>query len=409
MDNKAALKTILIISTILIVVGSLTYLISLFIRGYRPDLKKPGLGFVPTGMLVANSDPKGGSVYIDDKLATATDDTLSLPPEEYQVRIEKDGFLPWQKQLVIKKEVVTQTNATLFKSTPDLSPLTTTGAIKPTMSPDRTKIVYGVNQASKEDKNGIWLLDLSTNIPLSRANTRQLTDTIVNLNWEEVEFTWSPDSKSILLVERARSLDDETKINRVFLIDATRFTSANNLADVGFRLSLIKEEWRQEKQTDLELRLNKLPEELVEVATQSAEKITFSPDEEKFYYQATDSAQIAENLLPHPPARSNQTEERNIKPGNIYVYDLKEDTNFKIGTKDELFQLSWLTSNQLVFIDEENIEVKVIEADSTNRQTIYSGPFVNGFIFPSPSGKSLITLTSLHPDSPGNLYEIKVR
>lgn len=417
MDKKGAWKTILIIATILIVVGALTYLATLFIRGYRPNLQKPGLGFTPTGLLVANSDPKGASVYIDGKLATATDDTVNLAPEEYQVKIEKDGYIPWEKPLTIKKEVVTQTNATLFKSTPDLSPLTNTGAINPTMSPDGTKIVYGVNQASKNNNNGIWLLDLATNMPLNRANTRQLTNPIDNINWEQAEFKWSPDNKSVLLIERGESNevlgsdspDGETSINRAFLIDINKFTAADDLTDASFRLSLIIEEWEQERQADLEIKLQKLPEELVKVATASAKNITFSPDNEKFSYQATESAKIAENLIPHPPARSTQPEEREIEPGNIYVYDIKEDTNFKIGTADKLFKFSWLTSNHFIFIDEENQEVKVIEADSTNRQTIYSGPFVNGYVFSSPSGKSLITLTSLHSDSPGNLYEIKVR
>ncbi len=417
MDKKGAWKTILILSTILIVVGALTYVTTLFIRGYRPNLQKPGLGFVPTGLLVANSDPKGASVYIDDKLATATDDTLNLPPEEYNIRIEKDGYLPWNKTLTIKKEVVTQTNATLFKSTPDLSPLSNTGAINPTVSADRTKIVYGVEAASKETKNGIWLLDLATNMPLNRANTRQLTTPIEDLDWENTKFTWSPDNKSILLVEKglssevaqSDSSDGETNINRAFQIDATKLTSSDDLTDVSFRLSLILEEWEQERQEDLAVNLQQMPEELVKIATKSAKNITFSPDKEKFFYTATESAMIAENLLPHPPARSTQKEERNIQPGNVYVYDLEEDTNFRIGTEEELYQIAWLTPNQLVYIEEEGTEVKSIEADSTNSQTIYSGPFANGYVFPSPTGKSLITLTSLHPDSPGNLYEIKVR
>jgi hypothetical protein len=132
MDKKVAWKTIIILSSVLIVVGALTYLATLLTRGYRPNLQNPGLGFAPTGLLVANSDPKGASVYIDGKLATATDDTLNLSPGEYEIKIEKDGYLPWQKNLTIKKEVVRQTNATLFKSNPYLSPLTNTGAINPT-------------------------------------------------------------------------------------------------------------------------------------------------------------------------------------------------------------------------------------------------------------------------------------
>ena len=200
-----------------------------------------------------------------------------------------------------------------------------------------------------------------------------------------------------------------------YLIATDRFTPTDQLGDVSLRLDLILEEWHQEEQEELALKLKKVPEAMVKIATSSAKMITFSPDEERFFYLATDSAKIPENLIPHPPARSTQPEEREIKPDNVYVYDLKEDTNFRLGTAEELgiseekAPIYWLNDRHLLFIDQEKSEIKIIEADATNKQTIYAGPFENSYVFPSPSGKSLIILTSLHPDSPGNLYEVRVR
>jgi len=415
-------KTALIIAGAFLMVIAGTVAASLFIRGYRPDFKQQRLSLLPTGLLVANSTPEGASVYIDDKLVTATDDTLNLPPGEYQIKIEKDGYLPWQKKLTIKKEVVTQTNALLFRSTPDLRPLSNTGAINPTLSPNRTKIVYAVTNASSARKNGVWLLDLASTFPLTRANTRQLTGPIEKIDWSNSHFVWSPDHKNVLLINQ----NETGEVTSAYLIATDRFTPADQLGDVSLRLNLILEEWQQEKQEELTLKLKKLPEAMVKIATSSARMITFSPDEERFFYLATDSAKIPENLTPHPPARSTQIEEREIKPDNIYVYDLKEDLNFQLGTAEELgFNpekcsndpmlnclnpgLYWLDDYHLVFIDQEKSEVKIIEADATNRQTVYAGPFENSYVFPSPSGKSLIILTSLHPDSPGNLYEVRIR
>jgi hypothetical protein len=210
-------------------------------------------------------------------------------------------------------------------------------------------------------------------------------------------------------LNRNAGRQENIDINRVFLIDTTKFTASDDLTDVNFRLNLILEEWEQEREIDLVRCLSQLPEEFTKIATESAKNISFSPNSEKISYEATASATLASDPLPHPPARSNQPEERNLEPGNIYVYDLKEDTNFKIGTVEKLDKYDWLTSNHLVFIDEKNGEVKVVKSDSTNRQTIYAGPFSKGFVLPSPTGNSLITLTNLHPDSSGNLYEIKVR
>lgn len=425
METKKARKTALIIAIVVIGVGILTYLVSFLIRGYRPGLNQKGLGLMPTGLLVADSDPEGASVYINDKLATATNDTINLSPEHYKIRIEKDGYLPWQKTITIKKEVVSQTNATLFRTTSDLKPLTNTGAINPTSSPDKSKIIYAVAKASEKRKNGVWLLDLTSNLPINRANTKQLTGPIANLNWEKAKFIWSPDNKNVILIE----VGPNQRVVNAFQINSSRFTEADQLIDVSFRLSLILQEWQQEAKEELELKLKKLPEEMVKIATNSATMINFSSDNEKFFYLAINRVKIADNLIPHPPARSTQPEERELTPGNLYVYCLKEDTNFLIGSMEELgisakeinddtpvylqqnkpAPVSWLTDNYLLYIDHEKNEIKVIEADATNRETVYAGPFENGFVFPSLTGKGLITLTSLRPDSPGNLYEIKVR
>ncbi len=419
MESKRA---VLFLALAFLLVMSGTVAAALFVRGYRPRLNQRQLGLQATGLLVASSVPEGASVYLNDKLVTATNDTLNLPPGEYQVRLEKDGYIPWQKRLLIKKEIVTQTNAVLFRSAPDLRPLTNTGALKPTLSPNRTKIVYGVTQASSARKNGVWLLDLNSSLPLTRANTRQLTSQIEAINWDQAEFIWSPDAKTVLLLEH----DKDDAVKAAYLIATDKFTPADQLPDVSLRLEIVLNQWRAEAQEELEVKLAKAPAAVRQIATQSAQLIRFSPDEERFFYLATASAQIPANLIPHPPARSTQPEERQLKPDQVYVYDLKEDTNFRLGpaaelgintekcTKSPQFQCLnsapyWLDDHHLLFIDQSKSEIKIIEADATNRQTVYAGPFENSYIFPSPSGKSLIILTSLHPDSPGNLYEVRIR
>jgi hypothetical protein len=419
MEVKRARKTALFLLIALAGIAGFTYLATIFIRGYRPRVRQHGLGILPTGLLVAQSNPKSASVYIDNKLATATDDTLNLTPGEYDIKIEKDGYLPWQKTVEVKKEIVTPADATLFKTTPNLKPLTNTGAMNPTLSPDGTKIVYVVQDASKEKNNGIWLLDLYTNLPINRSNTKQLTEPVENFNYENSEFIWGPDGKNVLLVQKAdleenTNQEKQTQNNQSFQdayqIPTDRFTNTDQLNNVSFRLELILNEWGQEEKELLEEKLKDLPKELIPIATQSATNIKFSGDNEKMFYLATQSATIPENLIPHPPSRSSQPETRDLKADHWYVYDLKQDINFELGSIENMPQpVKWLTNHYLVFINKENQEIKAIEWDATNLKTIYSGPFENGFVFPSPNGKSLITLTSLHPDSPGNLYEVQVR
>lgn len=436
-------KPLLVIAAVFlfVIVGAIVS--SFIIRGYRPDFKNGGI--LATGLLAATSKPEGASVYINDKLVTATDDTINLKPGKYKVKILKDGFLPWEKEIVIKKEVVKQTDAYLFRSAPDLKPLTTTGAINPTLSPDGYKIVYAVASASAQTKNGVWVAELSSGLPLGHSSKKQIARSTALIDWAKFQFRFSPDSSQVLAI-----LKKDDQVASAYLLEADKLNPQEQLRDVSFQLEFILQEWGLEQQKAWQRKIQKLPEEIQRIATSSAILIAFSPNEEKLLYLATGKDQIKKNLLPHPPARSDQKESRNLSPGVFYVYDLKEDTNFavvdaqKLGidwknlkltpktlptfqltptpttpsptlspqpsfvpTVEEYLPIFWLaTSRHLVFVEEEKI--KVIEADGTNKQTLYAGPFVDSILFPWPDGKRVVILTSLHTDLPPNLYELTI-
>src|SRR3989304_7863788 len=111
-------KRTVIFGGILLAVIGLAVLIIKIASGYLPDLSSKS--FLPHGLLVATSLPDGAQIFLDGKLKSATDSTLTLSPDEYLVEIKKDGFFPWQKKLTIKKELVTKADAYLFASFPDL-------------------------------------------------------------------------------------------------------------------------------------------------------------------------------------------------------------------------------------------------------------------------------------------------
>ena len=94
-------KSLSIIFFVLIFIAAVTYGISFFARGYQISTNGK-IGFMATGIISATSKPKGASVYVNDKLITATDDTINLPPDEYTIKIVKDGYLPWQKKIQVK-------------------------------------------------------------------------------------------------------------------------------------------------------------------------------------------------------------------------------------------------------------------------------------------------------------------
>ncbi len=378
-----------------------TYAISLIARGYRFSVKG-GLVLNPTGMISAISRPKGASVYIDNKLVTATDDTLNLTPGVYSLKINKDGFLPWQKTITIKPETVYQADIQLFSAVPDLKPLTLTGAINPSSNLDNTKIVYAVASASATKDNGLYLIE-SNGLPISliRGISRQLSPNTSNVNWSKFIFSFSPNSREIL----ATSIDGKTN----YLLNLNTTIDTSKLTNDTDKLSDIKQDWQNQTTVLLSAKIDRIPKEIQTlVATSSAKDIQFSSDENKILYLAQSDGDITKNIITPPPAQSTQNQNRAVKKDNYYVYDIKDDTNFLLGYKDNLSNPGWLpNSNNIIFVQNQNLNV--IDYDGTNKQTLFSSNFDPNCVYPWVDGSKIVILTSAYPSAPANLYTISTK
>ncbi|RJR25528.1 PEGA domain-containing protein [Candidatus Microgenomates bacterium] len=412
-----------------------TYVAIKFTQGYRFDFSSKSV--MPTGMLVVNSSPHGAQVFIDGKLKGATNSTLSLPPGEYLVEIKKPGTFPWQKKLLIEKELVTQANALLFPQVPDLKPLTFTGVENPKISPDGGKIVYSISSPSPQA--GLWVLDLGGFLFSSNREPRQIAKDRAGYNFSELNYYWTPDSRQILV---------ETQKEK-YLLDPSQLNPSASFVDVSKSLEQMALTWTKEEKIRNEARFKKVPEKLKEILASSATDISFSPDGTKILYTATASAEIPEKLIPPVPASSNQPESRKIEAGRLYVYDIKEDRNFtipfnlpeptptptqaksvktkdktitptptptpvKIETENWLTKPNWFpSSNHLIWLEagENGDKVIICEYDGTNSTAVYSGPMVSPFAFVSPGGERLVILTqiSFDPESKPNLYSVSLK
>lgn len=378
-----------------------TYIISLLARGYQFSLKN-GLTLNPTGIISAVSKPKGAAVFIDDKLVTATDDTINLTPGVYKLKINKDGFLPWEKEVTVKPETVYQADIQLFSSAPNLKPITLTGAINPAANIDNSKIVYSVASASATKDNGLYIIE-SNGLPISllRNDPRQISPNNPTINWSEFTYTFSPNSRQIL------ATNSKTKLNYLISLD-TPITS-QKLVDVTNDLDTIKSEWQTQTSLIINSKLDRIPKEIHPlISTDSAQHIQFSSDDNKILYLAQKDEEIKSEIISPPPAQSTQFQQRQVKAGNFYVYDIKDDTNFFIGSKDKINQVSWLAnSNNLIFVQDQNL--KVVDYDGTNKQIIFSENFDTNCVIPWTDGSKIIILTKLYSSAIKNLYAISVK
>jgi len=382
--------------TLITIMVMLTFgtLFGLYAKGYRFD--KDLLKFIPHGILVVESEPKAAQVYIDGEFETATDATIRLAPGTYDISVQKEGFITWNKRVTIEVEEVTEADIQLFRSTPSLTAITFSGVISPVATGDYTKIAYSIEVDKTEtEKAGLWVME-TVNLPLGFAkDPKRITDgNLTNASWE-----WSPNGQEILL----------TTPLGIYLLDAGTFTPQNQRVNVLSQKEEILASWETEKLRKLNAKVRNMPNTLQDLFLNRVESISFSPDEKKVLYTASSSAIIPENLIKPIPGASTQKQERDIKVGHTYVYDIKEDQNFLLSTGSKEERIAWFpSSNHLVVAKKDKVYIS--DLDGTNNQTVFAGAYSIPNAFPTLNKDRLFVLTNLGAfgEIP-NLYSISLK
>lgn len=401
MPTSSDRRSLFVIFSVIFTVAISTYLVILFARGYRIEFQKEGPTIQSTGILSLTSKPKGASVYINDQLTTATDDNLALSPGDYNVKIIKDGYLPWSKNYTIKKEVVFQTDAQLFRSAPELRPLTYNGAINPVSSPDGTKIIYSVASASVDTNNGLYLIETSNPfLPTTRNLPRQLSPDLAQLKWSDSTYIFSPDSKKILT----------STSNQSFLVNLDTPTSGKSIQPLSVKeVEATLTDWGQIESQIITNRLDQIPVVVQNsIASESAKNIQVNTSEDKIIYLAQTNTSLPQQIITPPPAQNTQPQQRDLLANHYYVYDLKDDTNYLLGNKQDIALVSWLPGSNNILLVETN-HIKIADSDNTNKTTIFTGNFVSTAVFPWSDGNQIVTLTSAYTPQTNNLYSIKLK
>lgn len=367
-----------------------------YARGYRLDLQKKSV--TPTGIISITSDPQAAKIYINNQLKGVTDSNLTFPPGSYQIDIKKEGYTSFSKKINLRGELVASIDAVLFPLNPTLSPLTNLGLIKAVPVDDTEKVIIFLDKGvdtQNDEKNGIYLFDggkkpLPFFPPLKpiilKSNLPEGTD----LSTAQVII--SPDTKEAIFEfgkENARtayllSLEQEN-------LTPFEITASKNTLITA---------WEKQKHNDDFKILETYPVDFTKIASSSVDIISFSPSETKVLYQANQTAILPPMITP-PLIATNQTDEqRSLQKGKIYVYDKKEDKNFLIDVslpKDASVKdsIQWYFDSRHLLINQGK-KIVVVDYDDTNEQTVYSGPYEQGFFATTSDGK-IITLSNLNP------------
>ncbi len=82
--------------------------------GYRIDYR--ALKVYKTGIIFINSKPAGASIYINGTLYTNVTPAQieELKPGVYKVRVKREGFYPWEEDLVVRPNMVTKADSIIL-------------------------------------------------------------------------------------------------------------------------------------------------------------------------------------------------------------------------------------------------------------------------------------------------------
>lgn len=435
------------------------FLVIALARGYRFSFQERS--FTSTGIIAFNSAPSDASIYVDEEFIGVTEDDISLPPGTYSVRMTKDGYTDWSKDVTVRGEIVMVLDGTLFPINPSLSPVTSLGIVKAVPVGQTDQVLLFTDNEDK-DKDGIFLF----NANVGRLSLLAPLQTVIlnenlpfEFNFETADVTFAPDfSEAIITFERTVNEDiidqENTTPSRVYSYKLSlQEENVEPFVVTGSEQSLYRA-WKQDQKQEIVKILETFPDQVEKVATDSFRIISFSPDETKILYQAINETEIERAIVP-ALIGSNQTKEsRNLEVGNVYVYDFVEDKNYlietnfdfneiiasedmpitkdSVGNNEEaeatssaqidvsLFNnleigeyIKWYPSSKhLVFneVSEDSQNIAIIEYDGMNKKVVYSGPYQSDF-FALNSNWKLYILANLNPQANkySDLYEIGIR
>ena len=408
-----------------------------YARGYRFNPKDGTV--TSTGILSVNSSPQPATVYVNGTLHGATDTNLTLPYGQYTVEVKKEGYTDWKKSISLKGETVMSLNAHLYSKNPSLTPLTNLGIIKAVPLGNTENIIL-VSQTGDIEKDGFYLFQstkrtISIFPPLTLLMLKSILPPEIDLS--TVVFDFDSDFSQAVATF---TLPDETTVS--YLIALNKETTSP--LDVTASKENIVNRWNEEINDEMIKVVQTLPKKIRPIAIDAFEVISLSPDEKRLMYLAKEDIELPLVITPPLIGANQSQEERNLKKGRLYIYDKKEDKNFRIPveayaelidkipaptempattsattlsarvanptvTRTIQEHVLWFPTSDYVAIKEKN-QIILMEYDGGNKQTVYAGPFSTDFFAVSPDW-NLIVIINFNPNNNpyGDLYAVGIK
>ncbi len=422
--QRSVKKQIFLSVMVLLLLLSATLLVIMYGKGYRIFVQQGEPKVTKTGILNLTSSPTGAQVYVNDHPTTTTNGSINLTPGKYKIKIAKEGYYDWQKDFDIKREVVSDAEATFFPKAPTLQSISTFGIQSVFIDPTGTKLAFNIASNSAR-KNGIYIFDMTArNFPVlaGQSSATQIADDTGVDQFSKAKLNWSPDGKQIMATVAGPTG------NTYYLLNTDGLNQTPQ--DITAIYTATLEDWKLQRDDKEAARLKSLKPNVQTFAKDNFRILSWTADDNKILYQASHSAEMPVFKKPRLIGNNHLYERRDLKEGAIYSYNIKEDYNSRIiDTIDTLCTMydpecscsepdsqekctvpfTWFPdSTHLLYVHEQKIDV--VEDDGSNLTTLYAGPFVDNYVFPWPDGSKLVILTNFNnANVPPTLYSIGLK
>lgn len=401
--NKRFIFTILS----LVIIGVIAGIAIFLAKGYR---YQPETGtFFGTGIISVSSIPDQASVYLDGHLTTATDDNItSLPPKTYKVRIVKEGYIPWEKDIEVKEGLVSEIKATLFRSIPTIYPVTYSGVDYALLSPDNLKLMYIIPNgleggAAAERKSGIWVWVMASQggLGLGAGEVQRQLVQANGVDYSKAAFRWSPDSAQIFIDLPERKL----------LLDIGRLNDPPRDITANFEATL--KSWDGIESKNRLTKLEQITDFNLRKTASGSALLKWSLDETKVLYTDPEGNFKLNDLSSKKNYDLPKASSYEFLPDSKHLvmveYDAKKESEGPEASKD----LKELNGSIDTTIKDRfaQTRISIIEIDGTNKAEIYYGLVEPNIVVPWPDGSRLVVISSLPTQtaSEPNLYGINLK